>query len=408
MQIYPQISELNKKEKFAQKKKLKDLIVEIVLKWSEQEGLCRRIENMAQCGNWLLFEECLNNPEHLSHLRSGSFCQIRGCPVCEWLRANKNFAKIASKVEELEKMGEDVRYIFLMLTVPNCHGKELKRVIKKMNKALAKMLKRKRFKDVITGHIKVIEVDRNKNLPDHSRFHPHFHILLSVKNSYFENPFTDGEIKKHWADCCPFNYPATGPIIGLRYPDMNKEDKTIAELVFAVAKYVSTPNDEKIEKKIQDGDNNKDPMWEWNIEDIEYYLNGLSHLRLISSGGLLKMKNLDEIDNESQEIDEEKTCPVCSAPVVFVKYVPEEVHGFIKYVRAVVLSQREYKEHIDEMIEQKRRSKKAENDIAMQKIRNKKKRMEEAKAKAKEKDLPVHPGIFELFKIAVNFAGVKF
>ena len=78
-----------------------------------------------------------------------------------------------------------IRWLFLTLTVRNCEITSLKDTLAWMNKAFKRLNELKDFPSV--GYIKTTEVTRGKTPPGSA--HPHFHILMMVKPSYFSHGY---------------------------------------------------------------------------------------------------------------------------------------------------------------------------------------------------------------------------
>lgn len=89
-------------------------------------------------------------------------------------------------LEDVEKQ----TFIFLTLTVPNCSGSELSNVLTEMNNAFRnKFAKYSKFENCVNGYVKKVEITYNskQSSKSYNTYHPHFHILLSVNQSYFDD-----------------------------------------------------------------------------------------------------------------------------------------------------------------------------------------------------------------------------
>ncbi|WP_246131578.1 protein rep, partial [Kurthia sibirica] len=115
------------------------------------------------------------------------------------------------------------------LTAPNVTGVELKNEIDQFNHAFNKLFKRRNVEKVINGYVRKLEVTYNqerfitkemykrakdyydkRNLkegdhnPNYDTYHPHFHVILAVNKSYFNQ--TTQYIKQSkwlemWREC---------------------------------------------------------------------------------------------------------------------------------------------------------------------------------------------------------------
>ncbi|MGY4110017.1 plasmid rolling circle replication initiator protein Rep [Aeribacillus sp. SP014] len=73
-------------------------------------------------------------------------------------------------------------WLLLTLTVRNVEGGELRQTISDMMKGFNRLTKYKRFDAAVLGYFRALEI--TKNHEEHT-YHPHFHVLLPVKKSYF-------------------------------------------------------------------------------------------------------------------------------------------------------------------------------------------------------------------------------
>lgn len=218
-------------------------------------------------------------------LKKAHFCRVRYCPVCQWRRSLMWQARFYEALPALVEAHPKARWLFLTLTVKNCAITDLKTTLQEMNKAWHRLVKRKEFKSV-TGWIRTTEVTRGLD----GSAHPHFHVLLMVKPSYFTRDY----IKKMqwvelWRDAMRLDYL---PNIDIRTvkPRVPKDglgsmDLTAEALQGAVAetlKYSTKPDDMLADEY-------------WFLE-----LTRQTHrLRFIASGGALK--DVLRVDDETDE-----------------------------------------------------------------------------------------------------------
>ena len=116
-------------------------------------------------------------------LRLALFCRVPRCPVCQWRRSLMWRAKAFKILPKLFENYPDARYLFLTLTVRNCDLTDLRSTLADMNKAWERLFKRKYFPAI--GWLKSVEVTRSED----DTAHPHFHVLLMVKPSYFQGKY---------------------------------------------------------------------------------------------------------------------------------------------------------------------------------------------------------------------------
>lgn len=160
----------------------------------------RKADRVAECGSWLEWLERSgaggagvpvpgeriappdgNPPRSTYKLYHANFCRERLCPMCSWRRSYKIFGQMS---QIMNYLGNNYRFIFLTLTVPNCKPEELSGLIDDMLKGWHKLVNRKAFKRAVKGFFRALEVTRNKK---NGTYHPHFHVVLAVLPSYFNH-----------------------------------------------------------------------------------------------------------------------------------------------------------------------------------------------------------------------------
>ena len=133
--------------------------------------------------------------------------------------------KIYTQVSQvMNSLGDDYRYLFLTLTVPNCQGSDLAATVDALENAWRQLAVKsshtaisKRFNSAVCGWFKALEVTHNTELykfryvkdengkkhkrlifdddgqripnPFYDTYHPHFHVILAVKPSYFTRDY---------------------------------------------------------------------------------------------------------------------------------------------------------------------------------------------------------------------------
>ena len=153
-----------------------------------------------------------------------------------------------SKVMDRALEDKEYRFLFLTLTVKNCTGEELSKVIDKMFKSLELLFKRKEVKNIVIGYFRGLEVTHNldKNSKDYDTYHPHFHIILMVNKSYFNQSREYISQKKWtelWKDCLKVDYT---PIVNVKAFKTSSKEQT-RKSICEVAKYTVKDNDYLVE-----------------------------------------------------------------------------------------------------------------------------------------------------------------
>ena len=257
----------------------------------EMAASCRRIEKddpsfkfraamLESCGNYLEFHRAVKTGEKT--LSRANFCKYRLCPMCSWRRSLKIFGQASQVMEEAEKQG--YRFVFVTLTMKNCHGMDLGAELTKLYAGTLSLLRRKRYKAAVHGWMRVLEVTHNIKAFDKSfdTYHPHVHMIWAVQPSYFGKRYiSQAELTDDWGNVQKLNYK---PIVDIRAVK-TRDKKAIKE----VAKYAVKPG----EILVQDRDLTDSAVWTLD--------QALEKRRMVSWGGVLKAikadLNLDDAEN---------------------------------------------------------------------------------------------------------------
>ena len=138
------------------------------------------------------------------------------------------------------------RYILLTLTAPNVSGEELKTEISKYNIAFKKMFERKKYKNVVKGYLRKLEVTYNKKS---NTYHPHFHVLISVSSRYFVEKgeyIKRDEWLKDWQEVMQDNSITQVDVRRVKMSNSFELDKSILELT----KYISKDSNYLINEQV--------------------------------------------------------------------------------------------------------------------------------------------------------------
>lgn len=154
--------------------------------------------------------------------------------MCAWRRSLKIFGQVSKVMDQVDK-DYNFKYIFLTLTVKNCDGDELKDTLEHMTKSFNRLNQRKAFKQAVKGYFRALEVTYNR---ENETYHPHFHMILAVDNSYFTQSkiyLSQNAWTELWQSCLRADYK---PIVDVRRLKENN-GKEVAE----VAKYTVKSDD---------------------------------------------------------------------------------------------------------------------------------------------------------------------
>lgn len=135
-------------------------------------------ERIKCCGSFLDFISDIDHEDY--KLVGANFCGNRFCPHCSYNKARKDAFQTSIIVDYLKSQG--YKFIFLTLTAPNIPGSELEKELRSYTKSFKRLFDLKRVSSVTKGYMRKLEVTYN---PDSDTFHPHYHVLIAVNNSYF-------------------------------------------------------------------------------------------------------------------------------------------------------------------------------------------------------------------------------
>lgn len=165
----------------------------------------KRVEAMQTCRNVIKYAVAFASGSDTSitakKLLRMNTCKNRFCPGCQKAKAINDALDIMTLTRYLMKE-KKYRPLFITLTVPNVEGADLDEQIRKMNKDIDKLFKRKYYQENMKAWIVKLEVTRNK---ENNTYHPHFHILAFVHKSYFYERNADSFItipmlRKDWQE----------------------------------------------------------------------------------------------------------------------------------------------------------------------------------------------------------------
>ncbi|HCT1272225.1 TPA: protein rep, partial [Staphylococcus aureus] len=114
-------------------------------------------------------------------LYKANSCKNRFCPVCSWRKARKDALGLSLMMQHVQKEHKK-EFIFLTLTTPNVSKNGLEDEIKHYNQSFRRLSNRTKFKKVVKGYVRKLEITYNKERDD---YNPHFHVLIAVNKSYF-------------------------------------------------------------------------------------------------------------------------------------------------------------------------------------------------------------------------------
>jgi len=236
-----------------------------------------------ECGNYLKFshQQHQQTKEKRNKLKEANFCKFRFCPMCSWRRTRNITGQLLEALEAVEAK-ISVSYLFLTLTTPNPQINDLKATVKHLNDSFKRMSKTKAYKNTILGHFKALELLGNNT--KNGEAHPHFHILLIVKKSYFTSRdyISQAEWTKMWGKALRADYTPIVRIQSIR-PKKKSTFTALQSAVFEVAKYAVKHTE----------------LTTRTDDDFRVIINQTKRMRFFSTGGILKEKiNLLKADDD--------------------------------------------------------------------------------------------------------------
>lgn len=227
-----------------------------------RDGLFSRVRS---CGDVLRF---IQLPDDSLKLYQAYFCKNKLCPMCNWRRSLKYFGQVGAIVDEAVIRHPKGRFLFLTLTVKNVEGKDLGETMKALTEGFNRLFKYKKVKKNMLGYVRSIEVTYNEKEGD---YHPHIHVMLFVKSSYFtgnsENYISQSEWTDFWQRAMKLPYV---PVVDVRA--VKDTGKGIKGAILETAKYPMKPMDISLDK----------------AEVVEDLYQGTYKKRQIGFGGILK------------------------------------------------------------------------------------------------------------------------
>lgn len=233
-----------------------------------------KAERVRKCADYLAY---IRGGDGRLKLHDARFCRVRLCPICQWRRSLKTFAQMSNVLDVAKAQGYE--FLFLTLTMRNVRAEELSNGLDRILEAFRRLMQYKRIKSAIKGFYRGCEITHNMH---DDTYHPHLHIVLAVKPSYFKKAYiSQADWAELWRKALGVDYT---PIIDIRR--CRGGAKAIAE----ACKYAVKPSD------IINVDD-----WELTVDSLRVLDVALDCRRFIGLGGILKeihkQLQLDDMEN---------------------------------------------------------------------------------------------------------------
>jgi len=211
------------------KSKSKD--IQFLIEAYNQIGKSNSAMTIKQCSNVILSKQCQQHAEHQSV--QIQYCKNRFCPICTVHRSYMLGAQLKSVIEDITQRSKG-HWLFLTLTVKNVFAEELSDTVGHMMKSWQRLSQRKQVRSVLQGWFRGLEVTFNEK---DQTFHPHFHVLIYVKQSYFTGKYylKQKVWMKLWRESLQVDY---DPVVDVRrVKSRTKDDNDLVGAVVEVTKY---------------------------------------------------------------------------------------------------------------------------------------------------------------------------
>jgi len=278
-----------------------------------------KAERVNGCADELIFKV---TDEGYLRLHQVWFCKSKLCPLCNWRRSLKMSYQNAEIISKAIKQQPNARFLFLTLTVKNVYdGEELNETLSAMTKAFNRLMKYKAISKNLIGFMRATEVTVNDT--DNS-FHPHFHVLLMVKSTYFKdsnNYLSQDDWTGYWKKAMQIDYKPIVNIKAIKGKTKDKDD--VKGAVLETSKYPVKDSEYLTNNLERDS---------FVVDHLE---TGLYRKRQIGYGLLFKeirkKLQLDDVeDGDLQNVgaDEEETSE--TAQMIFARWNNMRKNYFIK------------------------------------------------------------------------------
>ena len=324
-------------------------------------GYISKSELIGNCNSLRYLQQCIQNPNH-KHWR-GSFCKDRYCPICSHLKSHKASEMLFAVIESIKK---DNNYkgsslVFMTLTQKSVGVGELKDELDKMQKAIQEMMKKELIfstaknykidkktgkkrsygtKGVVQGTVRHLEVtSKYSKQRERIEFHPHWHVIMLVKQAYFTDKkyfWDQKKVIRIWKKYMSLNYSPNvdirkitdGALEEKKSYDVKLKDMEPDGAIKEVSKY-STKDADLI--KVDVDKDTGEIRINWSDSKIilnEMYKSLHNRRDLILTGAFKKTKerlfgnkNAEELVNEMQDAElvdifKNKKCKTCGADTV--------------------------------------------------------------------------------------------
>lgn len=279
----------------------------------------KKAERLLGCASFLGYQKVDNKFK----LKTANFCRVRLCPVCIWRRSLKLFSQMQRILIECQKQYA-YKYLFVTLTVQNVDGQALSSTIDKLMVGVNRLLKYKAVDGVAEGYLRTMEITHDMNYlitphmykkskdfydrqgfevgminPNFNMYHPHFHLLIAVKKSYFKDKkkYINQEVwTDMWRKAMKLDYTPVVNVKRVKSQNGETDAESVIKAVCEVSKYSVKPDD-----FIMPDD------FELSLETVQILDKALESRRFVGFGKLFKdihkQLNLSDAEDDANLIN---------------------------------------------------------------------------------------------------------
>ena len=223
-------------------------------------GYDERAGRMRDCASVLKLQHCECGCQLVWRT---NYCRDRVCPVCEWRKSIIMARRAAAAIDRAKSNSHDV--VMLTLTVRNVEWSRLRETLMRMHKEFQALWRLLAKRHAMFGYIRRTEITVGRD----GLAHPHMHVLIDRHSE-------GGYVKQKalcaaWKNAMKLDY---DPVVDIRVCWEQNERKG---LVRYVHKYCT-----KSSPAIILG---------LDAVDVMEYVEAVKGLRMVSSGGTLRMKD---------------------------------------------------------------------------------------------------------------------
>ena len=215
-------------------------------------------------------------------LRAANFCRVRLCPICQWRRSLKLYG-------QMRQVTDPKAYIFLTLTVRNCLLDDLSRTLDVITEGVRRLMQYREVCKAVDGWYRGTEITHNLDTssPDYDTYHPHIHMVMAVKPSYFKSRYYLSQ--RRWVELWK-------QAVGVDYTpvcDVRRIKGDTADAVSEATKYAAKSKDYII---LDD--------WDLTVETVRGLDAALRNRRLVGFGGCLlsARRALQQVDPDKADL----------------------------------------------------------------------------------------------------------